>query len=162
MMIPSSLAAKLCGVSRNRFHQLARLLKLKEQSVPRPSSRRCPPERCWSLSQISALLMLPQLCRLRVDEEVAANFCRKFAVGSDEGWEHSILTGRRWALIAGSGIGPDVLPRESARTSSHETDRTVGGFGHRAPASSTLAPRFLELLTIAQEAGRRCGSNRTD
>jgi hypothetical protein len=147
-MIGSKLAAKLCGVSRNRFHQLARVLKLKELGVRRGGGVGVP-ERLWSLSQISAMLMLPQLVRLGVNEEAAAKFCRSFAAGSDEHWEHNILTGRRWVLIAGAGIAPDVMPRESAELAVMKRAEQLADLGI-TPAIIDIGCSFLELLAAVR------------
>ena len=147
MMIGSGLAARLCQVSPRRFGQLAKLLKLREQGVRR--HRVGKPERCWSLSQIAGMLMLPQLCRLGVHEEAAANFCRKFAAGTDEGWEHKIQTGRRWCLIAGSGIAPEVLPRESAERAVLKRAEQLAELGI-TPVIVDIGTSYLEMLAVVR------------
>ena len=147
MMIQSSVASRLCQVSKQRFHQLARLLKLREQGMRR--GHRGQPERYWSLSQVAAMCMLPQLCRLGVHEDAAAGWCQKFAAGSDEGWEHALLTGRRWALICGSGIAPEVLPRESAEMALLKRAEQLAELGI-TPVIVDIGTSYLEMLAVVR------------
>lgn len=147
MMIQSSTAAKLCQVTKQRFHQLAKLLKLREQGVRR--GRRGQPERCWSLAQVSGMILLPQLVRLGVGEEAAARFCRSFASSSDESLEHTILHGRRWVVVAGSGIVPDVVAREQAEQALLKWTKQLAELGV-TPVIVDVGTGFRELLAAVR------------
>jgi hypothetical protein len=147
MLIGSMTAAQLCGVSKQRFHQLAKLLRL------RPVAKRKGgvgvPESQWSISQLSAMLALPQLVRCGADEDEAASFCKRFAATSDELQEARINDGICWVLIAGPNVCPDLLPRQAAEATVLKRAEQLNKL-RIVPSIVDLGSCYLELLEAAR------------
>lgn len=147
MLIGSMTAAQLCGVSKQRFHQLAKMLRLK------PLGKRAGgigvPERLWSASQIAGMMMLPQLTRLGADEDESAQFCQRFAATSDELQEARITSGVRWVLIAGEAVCPDTLPRQAAEAVVLKRAEQLNRL-RITPALLDVGTSYLELLEAAR------------
>jgi hypothetical protein len=152
MSIPTRTASQLCGLDRDVFRGVARLLGMRPVGRVRVG-RRGPRKNAWDRSHILAVLLLPVMKRLQVADRHAAQFAAFIGKMGAEQLEARLAAGRSYLMIVGTSCPPELFTREQIVEADAETGGTLKTMGlsitglNISELYADLARRIIALQT---------------
>lgn len=149
-MITTTMAAGLLRVTPSWFGRTMRHFGL--QSAGRRFSGG-QPEKCWTKTQVLGAMLTPVLIRNGASEQWADLFPKLLsdAYGDEQLEAAMILQGRKYVLVAGSNIIPQLLTIPEAEALLDENRATITAL--RIPTTLVdISEAFNDLMAAVREA----------